>query len=169
MIGVFSFKNSIYKKLRDFRLDQSGATSIITGLSLVMMCGFAALAVDMGAMFYTRTHLQATADASALAAVATLRDNDGTLDQVQVDLIAEEAIHYAQRNMPTSLYGNVLAVADVVPGYWDVNGKYGTPRTFYDENNMPGGESIDAVQVITRRSSDNGNPVKLMFARVFGA
>jgi Flp pilus assembly protein TadG len=49
--------------------DESGATAIFFALTLSMLCGFVALAFDLGHMFMVRTELQRTADAAALAGV----------------------------------------------------------------------------------------------------
>ncbi len=49
-----------------------GMVAVLAALSLVMLIGAAALAVDGGAMLVERRHAQATADAAALAAASDL-------------------------------------------------------------------------------------------------
>jgi len=48
--------------------DERGATAVLVGLMLVVLVGFGAVAVDVGAMYSERAQLQNSADAGALAA-----------------------------------------------------------------------------------------------------
>ena len=52
--------------------DESGATAIFFALTLSVLCGFVALAFDVGHMVMVRAELQRTADAAALAGAAGL-------------------------------------------------------------------------------------------------
>ena len=52
--------------------DESGATAIFFALTLSVLCGFVALAFDIGHMVMVRAELQRTADAAALAGAAGL-------------------------------------------------------------------------------------------------
>ena len=153
---------------KDFLRDQRGAVAIIVALLSVVLIGFAALAVDGGYLYWSRTQLQATADASALAGVQTIPDNTGTLTYQEKSEIIVVARTFAQKNMRPSEYGNVLTTADVVPGHWDADGTHGTARTFYPLTSLPAGAVIDAVKVITRRDAQNDNPVRLFFAGLLG-
>ena len=54
------------------RKTQQGAVAIIVGLSLVMLVGFAGLALDLGRLYVNKTELQTAADACALAAASEL-------------------------------------------------------------------------------------------------
>jgi hypothetical protein len=53
-------------------LDESGAVAIVFALTLTVMCGFAALAFDVGHLMMVRGEVQRTADAAALAGVMGL-------------------------------------------------------------------------------------------------
>ena len=70
-------KRRTTKKL-GLALDESGATAIFFALTLSFLCGFVALAFDIGHIFMVRTELQRTADAGALAGVAGLVPYTGT-------------------------------------------------------------------------------------------
>ena len=59
-------------KLRRFVSDQRGVSAILIAIMLVMLIGFAALAVDLGYLYATRSELQNVADAAALAATRKL-------------------------------------------------------------------------------------------------
>jgi Flp pilus assembly protein TadG len=52
--------------------DESGATAIFFALTLSLLCGFVALAFDVGHLAMVRAELQRTADAAALAGAAGL-------------------------------------------------------------------------------------------------
>ena len=62
------------KRLRSmsFPRQQRGAVAIIVGLSLAVLIGFAGLALDGGRLYVTKTELQNSADACALAAAYDL-------------------------------------------------------------------------------------------------
>jgi len=60
------------KKKLTLALDESGATAIVFAVTLSVLCGFVALAVDIGHIIMVRAELQRTADAGALAGVAGL-------------------------------------------------------------------------------------------------
>ena len=55
-----------------YRKAQRGAVAIIVGLSLVVLVGFAGLALDLGRLYVNKTELQNAADACALAAASEL-------------------------------------------------------------------------------------------------
>jgi hypothetical protein len=57
--------------------DERGQAIVLTVLSLVVLLGMAALVLDVGAWFHQKRHLQATADAAALAGAQLLPQNPG--------------------------------------------------------------------------------------------
>ncbi|MFX4261803.1 pilus assembly protein TadG-related protein [Pelotomaculum propionicicum] len=60
--------------MKKFVTNEDGQVLILFALALVVLMGFAALAVDVGSMTLTRTKLQSAADASALAGAHDLPD-----------------------------------------------------------------------------------------------
>src|SRR5215813_13996925 len=66
---------SINRVARNLLRDQRGAILVITTAYLPVIVGFFSLAVDMAYVYKTRTTLQITADAAALAAVSYLPDS----------------------------------------------------------------------------------------------
>ncbi|MDF1726245.1 MAG: TadG family pilus assembly protein [Sulfitobacter sp.] len=58
--------------LKGFMLQEEGAIAVIVALSLTVLLAFAALGVDVAALYRDRAALQATSDLSALSAVADL-------------------------------------------------------------------------------------------------
>ena len=129
--------------------DQRGAVAIIVGISLVLILGIAALAVDGGYLYVLKNRLQVSADSAALAGASVL--------PVEGD-VRSVAVEYAGKNLPAADHGMVLADADVVLGNWDKD-----TRTF-----TPAGVPINAVMVTTKRAEANDNPAPLYFAKVLG-
>ena len=86
---------------------ERGQALVFTVLAMVVLLGMAALAIDVGAWFQTKRHLQATADASALAGAQALPDSPGTATSL--------ALSYAGKNG-----GGVLG-ADVSIGSTDMS------------------------------------------------
>jgi Flp pilus assembly protein TadG len=59
-------------RTKKMALDESGAVAIVVVLIFTALCGFAALAVDIGHLVRTKAELQRTADAAALAGATAL-------------------------------------------------------------------------------------------------
>lgn len=57
---------------RSMRQHQTGAVAVMLGLTLAVLLGFAALAIDLGRTYVVRTELQNAADAAALAGAKEL-------------------------------------------------------------------------------------------------
>ena len=55
--------------------NERGQTLVLTVLALVVLLGMAAMVLDVGAWFHQKRHLQATADAAALAGAQLLPDD----------------------------------------------------------------------------------------------
>jgi Flp pilus assembly protein TadG len=77
MTGMHNTKRESNPKL-PLGLDESGATAIFFVLMLSLLCGFTALAFDIGHIFMVRAELQRTADAAALAGVTGLLPYTGS-------------------------------------------------------------------------------------------
>jgi len=134
--------------------NQRGVGAIMGVIMLGVFTGFAALVVDLGFLFVTKTELQNNADLAALAAGAELK---GGAQTNQAALIAK-AIEYSQKQLLPAAAGIVLDGADVIIGNWNPDS-----RTF-----SAGGNPTNAVQVTTRRVQANGNPVNFYFASLLG-
>ena len=62
----------IVRLTKRFLHDRAGAVALIVVLSITVILGFAALAVDGSYVYWMKTQLQSTADASALAGTGAL-------------------------------------------------------------------------------------------------
>lgn len=129
-----------------------GAIAPLAALMLVMIFAFVAFSVDVGYIAFTKSCLQAAADASAMAAAMELSSGSAA------------AVHGAARSVASandrSGSGGILADSDIQLGIFDA-----TKRTFTPVNNTA---SANAVRVTTRYAQANGNPLKLFFGPVLG-
>ncbi len=125
-----------------------------------VIMGFAALAVDVGAMYNAKAELQNAADAAALAAAARL----GTYSDGDPLLAASStAVEFAAKNTVFGKSITLDAAADIEFGravFDNGSNNYTfTPTTVFP----------DAVRVLARRTSDSPDgPLPLYFAGIFG-
>ena len=98
-------------KIVEFSGNEAGGGTIMGLLWFVLLVGICGLAVDVTDGFRNRTMLQATADATALAAAIDLPDN--------VPSVVATAVSYSIDNMGSETNGLVLDTDDVYVGLWD--------------------------------------------------
>lgn len=137
-----------------------GVVAVMVLAFLVTLLVFAALTVDVGAMYNTKADLQRTADAAALAAAARLSQYD---DGSPVEIARLVAKDFTERNKVFGQYMTIDPNTDVVFGRanYDVDSN---EYTFVPTELMP-----DAVEVSVRHTAESVNgSVSLYFARVFG-
>ncbi len=139
----------MYAPMSRFLADQRGAGTIMGLLWFMLLVGITGMAVDGTNGFRSRTMLQATADAAALAAAIELPD--------QAAAVAT-AVAYAAENMGADINGSVLDPANVHIGLWD-----SATRSLDTAAALP-----DAVMVTVRRTEANSNPVPVNFLRIIG-
>ena len=133
-----------------FLHDQDGAVAAIVAVSLVVILGFAGLAIDMSYAYSTRNMLQITASAAALAAAPELPDQSQA---------RAKALEYVEKNMPFANHGKVLDNSDVYFGHWNLDA---------ETYSRGGGPPYNAVEVITKRAEVNGNELDLALAPILG-
>jgi Flp pilus assembly protein TadG len=151
-MNVNQVLGGVVKMMRSIRFlyDDRGGGTIMGLLWFMLIVGITGMAVDVTDGFRNRTMLQATADASALAAVIDLPEDAA--------LAVATAVTYAVNNMGSETNGNVLDPEDVTVGLWD-------PVT---KSLDPGSAFPDAVMVTVNRSADNANAVPVNFLRIIG-
>jgi len=166
MTQLTGLKNLIKTLLRD----QRGAVLIIVTVYLPVIVGFFTLAVDMSYVYRTRSMLQATADAAALAATM-----DGLPDAARACSTAKDSANKnMQKNNYTGATANVLKqnstdCSDVVIGMWTcAAGQTCSLANFVSDASSPCGIQCNAVKVTTRMASVNGNALTLAFASMIG-
>lgn len=139
-----------------------GAVAIQVALAITAIVGFAALTIDVGAMYNAKADLQRTADAAALAAASRLAAFD---EGDPVALARAEAVSFANKNTVFGRYGagTNLAPSDIEFGRAVYNAGTGS-YDFQPTTSFP-----DAVRVRVRLESNSPNgALALKFARIFG-
>ncbi|HNQ21692.1 MAG TPA: VWA domain-containing protein [Phycisphaerae bacterium] len=153
---------------------RKAVVAVQVAVSLVALIGFVALTVDLGYVYNTRSDLQRTADAAALAAAARLADfayGD------PIELARAEAQRVVQANAVMGKSLSISPTADVT--FYRAN--YDAEANVYELTETE--TQPDAVRVRIRMGNGSGGlwneegedgddspngPVELMFARVFG-
>jgi len=144
--------------------DQSGITVVLVALTMTVLIGFAALAVDIGYTLTTKNELQNVADAAALAAARQLGViyQGMSYDEQQnyvcdPHTIVDVATDVAAKNQAGGM--NITIEADnVTIGDWDAN-TLSLTQTW---------DQPDAVRVLARRDGTANGPITTFFARIFG-
>ena len=133
---------------------QRRGTALLTAiLMMVMLCMLAAVTIDLGFVYGSKSRMQSAADAAALAAVMRI-GNDNTAESREE--AQAWAIGFANHNLIGM--GDVLVPDDVVFGAWD-------PAT---ETFTEGVATPNAVQVQVRRDGVNADSVGGFFMSIFG-
>jgi len=130
---------------------QRGSVSVIVALSLIVLAGMAAFAVDYGFLHYKRSQLQTSADAAAMAGASSLLTFGDNLQQVTAT-----AVDYGQRNLYSDdSAGMALTGQDV---------------TFYNSQapTIQTNDNVDQVEVTVGRTAERGNPVALFLGPILG-
>lgn len=138
---------------------QQGVVSLLFALLLPLMLGFAAFAVDWPYFLATRTQLQTTADAAALAGGRYLGEG-GSPNW-------DTAVAQAQAMLASNpLTGRVISQASIQAGYWDTSsnhaGLQALPMT-------PTKTDVPAIRVsISLAQDQNNGEVASVFAHFLG-
>ncbi len=150
-----------------------GVVAVLVCVLLTVMIGFAALTIDVGAIYNTRNDLQDAADAAALAAVSAYVSDD--MAKVRADKsqsLGIGAVRNTARgradaaaaiNPTLATYSTVLHNSDITLGWLDPASSTSTLDT-----SVPAAQ-YNAVQVVALRTtgSENGS-VGLYFSAIFG-
>ena len=157
--------NRYRPSLSRFR-NRKGMTAILVSVVLMILLGFAAMAVDVGYFMVTRNELQNIADATSLYGARWLGNHyEGITPAEQQSYVCDPAqiITGAQEvgleNYAGGLDGITIDAGDVRIGKW--NSSLTPP--FTETLNQP-----DAVSVIARREVGTNGPISSIFAKVFG-
>lgn len=149
------------KKITRLSTSEKGAVSVLVALTLPVLLGAGALAVDLAYLHVVRNELQNDADAAALAGARKLYANGASaLDWSAAASTAQDAIALNRAA------GHALADGLVQTGYWDTTqaatGLQGLPMT-------PGPNDAPAVQVSLGKSEgQNQGPVRTFLASIWG-
>lgn len=152
-----------------------GVTAIVVGISIVVLVGFAALAIDIGHLYVARNELQNAADAGALAGAAVLYNDSGTGVNENANQVAyEAATANKSEKVPVDVNWRDGNEGDVQRGHWSFATRTFTANASLEPVELWGvsaGELdgntdfINAMRVVARRQA---TPVASFFARIFG-
>lgn len=148
-------------KIKTVSKSQKGAVSVLVALTLPVLLGAGALAVDLAYLHVVRNELQNDADAAALAGARKLYTNGASaLNWSGAASTASNAIALNRAS------GHALVDGEVQTGYWDTTqtatGLQGLPMT-------PGTHDAPAVQVSLGKSEgQNLGPVRTFLASIWG-
>ena len=136
------------------RRHRRGSYAIIVALLLIVLLGFAALAIDLSYLRLARLQAQNAADAGAHAALTELRITRSE------DSARARAAQIVNLNYIAGDLAVLDPATDVVFGGWD----------FPSHSFNPSADFVNAVEVTVRREADSpGGSVPLMLAKIFGA
>jgi len=144
------------------------ATAVAVLIMLVVLIGFASLAVDVGRLYAVKGELQRASDSAARAGTSAFADdslrgsssgpNGNYMDAMKI-AAASRAILYASRNK-VEICPTLLGDADVVVGWYDFTNPGGP---------LGLGGNANAVQVTGRFTQDSPNgAVSNYFAQILG-
>lgn len=119
---------------------QRGSVAVLVAVSMIVLAGMSALAVDYGYLEYKRSQLQNAADAAALAGANVLLQYGN-----KQSLVTNTAVTYGQANLSEADSKN-LAIRDSDVTYPD----------------------LSSVQATAGRTTARGNPVEMFLGRVLG-
>ncbi len=93
------------RKLRDSSRRRSGSIVVLMALSVVVLCGFAALSTDYGQMVWRRNQLQRACDAAALGGASQL--------PLATNAIQVAGVVAGQNGVPSPTYGFPNGVSQI--------------------------------------------------------
>ncbi|MEW6253219.1 MAG: pilus assembly protein TadG-related protein [Planctomycetota bacterium] len=154
------------------RAQRRAGVVIPVTVSLTVILGMGALAVDVGRLYVVRSEMQTAADAAALAGANRLLDEDRLKGSYAMNTVLAEArdatVLVAQRN-PVAGLGPVLnpnpgndPAGDVVVGY------LADPENQACQLEFTNPERFNTVRALIRRDEAHQGSIALLFARIFG-
>lgn len=149
---------------------QRGTVAITVAMSMVLLLGSGALAIDIGNLMVARNELQNAADAAALAGAGCLKPRaecgNATATQPDWTTGSGAASTFSTATTSNKVQGAYPTVSTVATGYWNATG---TPSGLQAQTITPGAYDLPAVQVTIRKDGSNANgAVPVFLATVFG-
>ena len=161
------------KRFTRKRSRRRGVVAVMVMVILMGLLGFAALTVDVGAMYNVRADLQRTADAAALAGASAFTTDDmmrvrmgtgGSDVLAAVTSLATSLVHqYAGLNLSFGASSSNVLSEDIVTGWLLLNNN--TSEVIHTN---PQPRDFNAVGVTTRRSQGVNGAHTLTFASLLG-
>lgn len=161
------------RKRRPSMKKRRGAVAVFAVVMMVVIIGFGALTLDVGAMYNTRCDLQNAADSAAMAsasayatpAMLQIRQskNVSAATSEVFNNISTTASQYSLLHRSLGRTETKLESGDVVRGYLDLN------QLDAEIDTAAPASSFNAVRILLRRDSQSQNgALELTFAAIFG-
>ena len=102
-------------------MDESGAAAVVIAIIFTVLCGFGALAFDIGHMVMVKAELQRTVDAAALAgAMSLVPYNDPGINQMPNWAQGESKAHDIIHESANQSDNHTFSITDgtIIHGYW---------------------------------------------------
>lgn len=150
------------------RRGREGYVTLLVVGALLVVFGVGAVAVDQLWLSHAKVELQASADASCLAAARTLVTDDTLREDLDWETVVERAMENAQRvSKLNDVAGGKLELrpgpdGDVWFGQYLLDRETGQRRFVFTDY------APDTVIVRAERTRDTDNPVRMMMGGVFG-
>lgn len=152
--------------------NRRGAVTVYIAISMVVVLGMAALAVDAGMLYVARGELQRAADAAALAGDWKMINDDrlkGASQQQAVFLAARaEAANFGHNNPTLQVNLTLDGNSSNASGGDIVLGSLINPENRTEPLGVADPNLFNSVQVRTRRDQARNGALTLWFARIFG-
>ena len=158
--------------------EQRGTVIVYVGILILVLIGFAALAVDIGHLYVARNELQNAADAGALAGAQVLYNADGTAVNPNANQTAlAVATANLSQNSAVEVIANLLNNSgDIERGHWSFTTRQFTrsepdnlsPPQLWDYTTLQLDTMTTFVNAVRVRTGRETTPVALTFARIFG-
>ena len=147
----------------DDRRNDKGSVMVVAALAMLALVLFAALAVDVGFMWSSRTQSQNVNDAAALAAAAVMiKQGGGIAPTVEEANATNEGIQYAASNSTVANPSVTVQSTDFTYGKWDFD-----TRTLDESVDHSDPYEIDAVRVNVRMDGGDNKRSPGLLSRLF--
>ena len=157
---------------------QEGVMAILVAVGVLMLFGFAALAIDIGHLAIVQNELKNASDAGALAGARVLYVDDGKVINTGANQEGHDtAVANMSEKLPVEVNWTAGNSGDVQRGHWSFATQTFTPNASTDTDVLDklwqktteeldlDTDFINAVQVAARREA---TPAASFFARIFG-
>ncbi len=161
------------RKMGNIHFSRRGSAMPLVAVICPVLFAFAALSVDVGALYDAKAELQRCADAAALAGAGALIDerrlrNDGGMN-LEIDFaVRHTAQEYVQRNRVLGASPTVHLNTSNSLGGDLVLGTLSDPTNYHEPLSVGNPDEFNSVRVCVRRDPKRNGPVGLFFAQIFG-
>jgi hypothetical protein len=157
--------NIMRNRCQKTRPQRHGAVAVYVAISITVVIGMAALAVDIGMLYSAQAEIQRTADAVALASAAELLGEEHLKGPAYLDILKDNARYTA---VDAAIANEVLRSPSVMNSLEDMEFGYLSDLTSGESMVIDDPHAPNAVAVCVRRDGERGGSIALYFARFLG-